>query len=98
MKEDRKDAKRRATVRYTGRVQGVGFRFTARRVASRFDIAGYVKNEANGAVSLVAEGFESEVRGFLNAIRSSGVGGYVADEEIAWGPSLDEFGSFDVQF
>jgi len=55
-------------VTYSGRVQGVGFRYTARRRASEFPVAGYVRNLANGDVELVAEGDEAQVTAFLNAV------------------------------
>jgi acylphosphatase len=61
-----------ATVRkhvlYTGRVQGVGFRYTTQGIARGFSIAGYVRNMPDGRVELVAEGEESEVRAFLASV------------------------------
>ena len=56
------------TVRYTGRVQGVGFRYTARRVADDFAVAGFVRNLPDGSVELVAEGEGAEVAAFLAAV------------------------------
>jgi acylphosphatase len=58
-------------VTYSGRVQGVGFRYTARRLASEFPVAGYVRNLGNGDVELLAEGDEAQVAAFLNAIAVS---------------------------
>jgi len=40
-------------VRYRGCVQGVGFRYTARRLAEGFPVAGYVRNLSSGEVELV---------------------------------------------
>jgi acylphosphatase len=56
-------------VRYTGRVQGVGFRYTAQNIATAYDVAGYVRNLPSGDVELVAQGAEEEVNAFLAAIR-----------------------------
>lgn len=42
--------------RYTGMVQGVGFRWTAKRIADGLGIDGYVRNNPDGSVSLGAEG------------------------------------------
>ena len=55
-------------VRYTGRVQGVGFRYTAQHLAKDCAIAGYVRNLPNGDVELAAEGTASQVEQFLAAI------------------------------
>lgn len=46
---------------FSGRVQGVGFRYTAQSVVSRYKITGYVKNLADGRVEMVMEGDEAEM-------------------------------------
>jgi hypothetical protein len=48
--------RRRLTVIYSGHVQGVGFRYTAKSVATGFDITGIIRNLSDGRVELVAEG------------------------------------------
>lgn len=68
---------------YEGRVQGVGFRYSARRVASGFDIAGYVRNLPDGRVELVASGEPREVDDFLQALRESELAGHIVREEAA---------------
>ena len=65
---------------YEGRVQGVGFRYTARRVAAGFDVAGYVRNLPDGRVELVASGDDGEVDGFLAELRESELAGHIAGE------------------
>ena len=69
-------------VLYEGRVQGVGFRYTARRAAAGFDVAGYVRNLPDGRVELVASGDDEEVDGFLAAVRESELAGHI-DGEVA---------------
>lgn len=58
----------RKTIHFTGDVQGVGFRYTATRIARRFDVAGYVQNLPDGRVEVVAEGDMDEVERFIGAI------------------------------
>jgi len=55
-------------VYYSGRVQGVGFRYTAQRLAEDFDVSGCVRNLPGGDVELVAEGPADDVAGFLDAV------------------------------
>jgi acylphosphatase len=55
-------------IRYTGRVQGVGFRYTAQHLAKDFAVAGFVRNLPNGDVELVTEGEDEQVNAFLAAI------------------------------
>ena len=55
-------------VYYSGRVQGVGFRYTAQGLAADYPVAGYVRNLPNGDVELVAEGPADQVDAFLAAI------------------------------
>lgn len=56
-------------VRYSGNVQGVGFRATAVMIARDHSVVGYVKNLADGRVELLAEGAPDAVEKFLKAIR-----------------------------
>ena len=58
----------RKVVLYHGHVQGVGFRYTTQVVAESYAVAGHVRNLPTGAVELIAEGEEAEVRGFLGAV------------------------------
>ncbi|MBA4039829.1 MAG: acylphosphatase [Planctomyces sp.] len=55
-------------VRYTGRVQGVGFRATAQRLAAALAVSGWVRNEPDGSVLLEAQGREHDVRELLGRI------------------------------
>jgi acylphosphatase len=60
----------RRRVHYSGRVQGVGFRFTAHRIAQGFNVGGFVRNLPDGRVEVVVEGGHADVDAFLEAVRS----------------------------
>lgn len=62
-------ARERRLLFYSGRVQGVGFRFTTGRLAAAFGVVGYVRNLANGQVELMAEGTPEKLDAFLDAVR-----------------------------
>ncbi len=66
---------------YSGRVQGVGFRMTARQVAADFAVAGFVRNLPGGEVELVAEGEADEVASFLAAVARS-MAGYIQNASV----------------
>lgn len=82
----------RFTVHFTGRVQGVGFRYTAREIAASFAVSGYVENLADGRVRLVAEGAEDEIRRYLDALGAR-MFDNIRDRAIATSPATGEFGS-----
>ena len=63
-------------VSYVGRVQGVGFRYTARGLADRHAVAGYVRNLPDGSVELVIEGDPEQVDAYLAAL-SQQMAGYI---------------------
>ena len=61
----------RMKILYSGQVQGVGFRYTAKTVAAGFEIAGIVRNLSDGRVELTAEGARAELEAFRQAIREA---------------------------
>jgi acylphosphatase len=85
----------RREVLYSGRVQGVGFRWTARRLAQRFAVTGFVKNLPDRRVLLVAEGITVEVDGFLAEVRSH-MGVNIEDATTTTGPATGKFQAFDI--
>ncbi len=56
------------SVFFTGRVQGVGFRYQTLQVAKGFEVNGWVQNLADGRVQLEVEGSRAEVDAFLQGI------------------------------
>ena len=62
------------TIIYTGRVQGVGFRATVRSIAQELGVAGTVRNNHNGTVSVCARGTQDQLDVLRQRIRESGVG------------------------
>ena len=86
----------RMQVFYSGKVQGVGFRYTVKTVASGFETVGIVRNLPDGRVELVAEGTRSELDGFRAAIRDSGLEALIGDEQVAWSEAKNEFRGFEI--
>jgi acylphosphatase len=78
-------------------VQGVGFRYTTRRIAQGFAVAGYVQNLADGRVRVVVEGEPEELDRFLAAIAKH-LGHYVDHVATAVEPAGNAFRGFDIRF
>lgn len=87
----------RLTVLYSGHVQGVGFRYTARSVAGGFDVTGYVRNLPDGRVELAVEGQPAEVREFLEALQRE-MAGYIRGAQVDEGPATGGFSGFSIRY
>jgi len=96
-KEAPESGTRRMSVRFEGRVQGVGFRYTAVEVATRFEVTGYVCNQPDGSVTLIAEGAERDLVAFLHDLKSTHLGRYITDARCGWSPATGEFTGFSVR-
>jgi len=83
-------------VLYSGRVQGVGFRYTTLQIARGHDVAGYVQNLPDGRVRVEVEGEEQEVVGFLAEIEER-MGGFVRQVEREAGERMRQFSGFTVR-
>jgi acylphosphatase len=68
-------------VYYSGRVQGVGFRYTAQNVAEDFEIAGFVRNLPDGRVEVLAEGSPDQVEGYLSTLAQR-MSGYIERTDV----------------
>ena len=86
----------RRSVRYTGRVQGVGFRFTTRSIASDRAVTGWVRNEADGSVRLEVQGRAAEVDAFLTGVRER-MGRWITAESVQDMESCDGESGFEIR-
>jgi acylphosphatase len=81
---------------FSGRVQGVGFRYAALQVAKEFDISGFVANRADGRVQLEAEGSAEDVAAFIAAVEER-MHGYIRKVERSANPRPAQFSGFTIQ-
>ena len=86
----------RVNVHYSGRVQGVGFRYIVKSLVPGYEVLGTVKNLSDGRVEMVVEGQQEELEEFLQAIRDSGLRSNIQDEILVWGEAEDKFRGFKI--
>jgi acylphosphatase len=87
---------KRAAVLYSGRVQGVGFRATVRKLACGFEVVGTVRNLADGRVEMIAEGGREELEAFLKAIEESELSGFISESPCRWSEAQGGLKDFKI--
>jgi acylphosphatase len=86
----------RVTAFYSGRVQGVGFRYTVKTLVNGYEATGAVRNLPDGRVELIAEGVRAELESLLEAVRQSDVGRFIKKEQSDWTDAKNEFRGFEI--
>jgi acylphosphatase len=90
--------KHRLSVRVYGRVQGVGFRQFAARVAVGYGLTGFVRNdESNGSVQVCAEGALRALELLLRDLNSGPRLSSVIAVDASWEPYSGEFADFRIR-
>jgi acylphosphatase len=84
----------RASVR--GRVQGVGFRAFAAREARRLGVNGWVRNEPDGSVLILAEGEDAAADAFLAWLRHGPSSAHVRSVDPEWLTAAGDLASFEI--
>jgi acylphosphatase len=91
------DSKKRLWLRIQGRVQGVGFRFSAVDAAQRLGVTGWVRNTTDGDVELVAEGDEMPLQRLAAWCHNGPPGARVTRVAEKWLPYGGEFEGFRIR-
>ena len=86
------------TLKIFGLVQGVGFRWSSREKARELSIVGWVKNEIDGSVTVVAEGEEMALKNFLNWCKTGPRWARVDEMKEEWGDGKGAFEDFGIRF
>ena len=86
----------RTELSYHGRVQGVGFRAVAHDLANEHGVTGWVRNEADGTVSLVAEGEAGAITAYLDALRGR-MGQCITDEKRTDSDDVRGYAGFEIR-
>ena len=82
---------------FKGRVQGVGFRYTAHRIAGRYDLNGYVKNCSNGTVEALFQGTRPNIEACIDDIQDT-FSGYIREVISAERPVDPRYHDFTITY
>ncbi len=82
---------------FTGRVQGVGFRFTARRAANRRQLTGFVRNVPDGTVEMLAQGRSEDIDDCIQDLKEY-FAGYLKETRIEEIPPDPRYTDFQITF
>ena len=86
----------RMKILYSGRVQGVGFRYSVKSTAQGYDLAGTVRNLVDGREERVVEGERGELEQFRQAIRDGGLETSIRDEAVTWHEAQGGFRGLEI--
>ncbi|MGH2487398.1 MAG: acylphosphatase [Ktedonobacterales bacterium] len=87
----------RVTAIVRGRVQGVGYRFFARREASALGLRGYARNRVDGGVEVVAEGARRNLETFVELLRRGPSSAEVEAVDVTWSVASETFANFGIR-
>lgn len=88
---------RRERIVFTGRVQGVGFRYTTNSIARRYPIGGFVRNQPDGTVEVIVQGETAAINAFLADIAHH-FRGNISHTDRTPLAACDQFAEFEVRF
>lgn len=81
-----------------GRVQGVSFRYYTQKEAIRLNLTGWVANDSDGAVRVVAEGSEAVLKKMVDYLHIGSLAAFVDKVSINWATATHEFNKFSVRW
>lgn len=94
----RTNAMKRLDANVRGHVQGVSYRYYTRLEANRLGLTGWVRNERDGSVTVVAEGSEEFLNEFLEFLRLGPSAARVDSVASNLSDSEQKFATFDIRW
>jgi acylphosphatase len=81
---------------FSGNVQGIGFRYTAHRIAVRCNLTGYVRNTPDGKVEMHAQGHSDDISDCIADIKET-FADYIRNVDIKDVPFYSDYDSFMIR-
>ena len=86
----------RIDVIIAGRVQGVWFRKYTQDKARELGLTGWVRNEANGTVALIAEGDDEPLKKLTKWLQRGSPGATVETLNVNWEEAQETLKTFEI--
>lgn len=86
----------RVKIKVKGVVQGVGYRYYTYRIARGLDLKGYVRNQKDGSVEVLAEGEKDKLMELISELRIGPTNSRVDDLSVEWQDCSNEFSEFKI--
>lgn len=86
------------SITISGKVQGVFFRVSAKDLADKIGLTGWVKNESNGTVSIQVEGSVKNLEKLLMWCREGSSGAKIENVEHRWDDKLKGYQKFEIKY
>jgi acylphosphatase len=90
--------KKQVILKIHGRVQGVFFRDSSRRKARKLKLVGWVMNEDDGTVKVLAEGKEENLKELIDWCYNGPMLARVDNIDIEWQKATGQFNKFDIKY
>ncbi|MCI0498236.1 MAG: acylphosphatase [Planctomycetales bacterium] len=82
---------------FKGRVQGVGFRYTAHRIAVQHNLTGFVRNCPDGTVEALFQGTAAAIAACIGDVKNA-FSGYLRDVETTIQPVNPRYQDFRITY
>jgi len=79
-----------------GQVQGVFFRQSAKREADKLGLVGWVRNEADGTVEVLAVGPKNQLEKFIEWCKNGPDAAKVEKVDVDWSKGAESFDGFEI--
>jgi acylphosphatase len=89
---------KRMTAWVKGRVQGVSFRYNTQLQATRMGLTGWIRNEPDGSVYVLAEGLDSVLEEFVKYLSQGPRSARVDSLITNWSEATGEYDAFEIHW
>ena len=85
-----------ALINITGKVQGVGFRYSAVHAAQKLNLKGYVRNLPDGRVEALVQGENPSILQFIEWCKEGPAHAKIDQIHTLWQEVVDSYESFEI--